>query len=51
MAVWFTSEEAAREGERAMPHEIVERLARLDELSVGERTYVDLRDPWMDGPS
>ena len=51
MVVWFTSEEAAREGERNMPPEIVERLQRLEALSVGERTFVDLRDPWLDGPA
>jgi hypothetical protein len=51
MAVWFTSEEAAREGERTMPHEIVERLSQLDEMSIGERTFIDLRDPWMHGPA
>jgi hypothetical protein len=50
MAVWFTSEAAAREGEQAMPPEIVERLAQLEAMSIGERTYVDLSDPWMDGP-
>ena len=50
MAIWFTSEAAAREGERDMPPEIVERLAELERISVGERSFIDLSDPWMDGP-
>ncbi len=51
MAIWFTSEAAAREGERNMPPEIVERLGELEKISVGDRTFIDLTDPWMDGPA
>lgn len=50
MAIWFTSEAAAREGERDMPPEILERLAELEKISIGERSFIDLTDPWMDGP-
>jgi hypothetical protein len=51
MAIWFTSEAAAREGERDMPPQIVERLAELEKISIGERSFIDLTDPWMDGPA
>ena len=50
MAIWFTSEAEAREGEKQMPPQIVERLGELEKISVGERTFIDLTDPWMDGP-
>ncbi|GAA1927199.1 hypothetical protein [Nocardioides marmoribigeumensis] len=51
MAIWFTSEAAAREGEQKdLPPEVSERMAELRALS-GEPSYVDLTDPWMDGPA
>jgi len=51
MAIWFTSEAEAREGEKKdMPPEAAERMAELQTLG-DEPTYIDLTDPWMDGPA
>ncbi len=50
-AVYFTSEEAAREGERKEP--TPELKAVLDEamaLYEGDVVYFDLRDPWLHSP-
>lgn len=50
MAIWFTSEADAREGEKKdMPPEAAERMAEVETLG-DEPTYLDLTDPWMDGP-
>lgn len=51
-AVYFTSEEEARAGERKEPPAqaraaMAERIAP----SVGAPRFYDLRDPWMDGPA
>ena len=52
MAIWFTSEEAAREGERKdMPPELAERMAEVMAIAPEEPTYIDLVEPWMDGPA
>jgi hypothetical protein len=51
MAVYFTSEAEAREGERKQPPP--ELRAQMDEmaaLSVGEPEYFDLRQPWLYSP-
>jgi len=48
MAVHFTSEAEAREGEKKEPPAAV--LAQMEKMSavrVGEVTYFDLRDPWL----
>ena len=51
MAIWFTSEAEAREGEKKeMPPEAAERMAELRALG-DEPSYLDLREPWMDGPA
>ena len=51
MAIYFTSEEAAREGERKEPPaELAAMMKEMDELSVGEPTFFDLRDPWLAAP-
>jgi hypothetical protein len=50
-AVYFTSEEAAREGERQEPP--AELKALIDEemaLHEGELTFLDLREPWLRSP-
>jgi len=50
VVLWFTSEAEAREGEKKdMPPEAAERMAELQTLG-DEPSYVDLTDPWMDGP-
>ena len=52
MAIYFTSEEAAREGEKKdPPPEMQEMMKEMDALSVGEPAFFDLRNPWLHGPS
>lgn len=51
MAIYFTSEEEAREGERKeAPPELQEMMKEMDSLSVGEQVFFDLKDPWLDAP-
>ena len=52
MAMYFTSEEAAREGERKEPPpEMQEMMKEMESLTVGEPVFFDLKDPWMHAPS
>ena len=51
MAIYFTSEAEARVGEqKPPPPEMVEAMAELDTLAIGETEYFDLTDPWMMAP-
>jgi len=51
MALYFTSEEAAREGERKEPPaEMQQMMKEMDSLSIGEPTYFDLKSPWLQAP-
>ncbi|MGH8861062.1 MAG: hypothetical protein ACRDVG_07475 [Jatrophihabitantaceae bacterium] len=51
MALYFTSEEAAREGERKEPPpELKAQMEEMDKLSVGVPEFFDLRDPWLQSP-
>jgi hypothetical protein len=51
MAIYFTSEEAARDGERKeMPEELRPAMQELMSLSVGVPQFLDLRNPWLDSP-
>jgi hypothetical protein len=51
MAVYFTSEEAAREGERKEPPpELKAQMEEMDALSVGEPEFFDLKQPWLYSP-
>nr|WP_294697082.1 hypothetical protein [uncultured Friedmanniella sp.] len=51
MAIYFTSEEEARSGERKPPPpEMEQTWQELDEL-VGDLAYYDLRDPWLYSPA
>jgi hypothetical protein len=51
MALYFTSEEAAREGERKEPPpEIAALMKEMDALSVGEPEFFDLKQPWLHSP-
>ncbi len=51
MALYFTSEEDAREGEKKEPPpEMAEVMKQMDALSVGEPVYFDLKDPWLAAP-
>lgn len=50
-AVYFTSEHAAREGERKEPPPGLKRLmAELDALTEGTVSYLDLPRPWLAFP-
>jgi hypothetical protein len=51
MAVYFTSEEEAREGERKQPPpELQAQMEEMAALSIGEPEYFDLRQPWLYSP-
>ena len=51
MAIYFTSEEEAREGERKEPPpELAQMMKEMDELSVGEPSFFDLKEPWLHAP-
>ena len=52
MAIYFTSEAAAREGEqKEPPPEMQQMMKEMDELSIGEPVFFDLKDPWLDAPT
>jgi hypothetical protein len=51
MAVYFTSEAAAREGERKEPPpELQAQMEEMAALSVGEPEFFDLKQPWLYAP-
>jgi hypothetical protein len=51
MALYFTSEEAAREGERKEPPpELKAQMEEMDALSVGVPEFFDLKQPWLYSP-
>ena len=51
MALYFTSEEAAREGERKEPPpELKAQMEEMGQLSVGEPEFFDLKHPWLYSP-
>ncbi len=48
MAVYFTSEAEAREGEKKeLPAEVAAEMEKMSSLMVGPTTYFDLRGPWL----
>ncbi|MBO0881884.1 MAG: hypothetical protein J2P17_16395 [Mycobacterium sp.] len=48
MALYFTSEAAAREGERKEPPATLKaQMEEMNKLSVGVPEFFDLKDPWM----
>jgi hypothetical protein len=52
MAIYFTNEQEAREGERKEPPpETMEVMKELDALQVGDIEYFDLTDPWLHAPA
>jgi hypothetical protein len=52
MALYFTSEAEAREGERKEPPpELEVAMKEMDSLSVGETRYFDLKEPWLHSPA
>jgi hypothetical protein len=51
MAMYFTSEAEAREGERKEPPpELAAQMAEMDKLSIGEPEFFDLKQPWIYSP-
>ena len=51
MALYFTSEEAAREGERKEPPpELKAQMEEMDQLSIGVPEFFDLKQPWLYSP-
>jgi len=51
MAMYFTSEEAAREGERKeVPPELQAQMEEMNKLSIGEPEFFDLKEPWLSSP-
>ena len=51
MALYFTSEEAAREGERKEPPpEMQQVMKEMESLAIGEQVFFDLKDPWLSAP-
>jgi hypothetical protein len=50
-AAYFTSEQEAREGEKKeVPAELMEGMEEINNLTVGEPEYLDLKEPWLDSP-
>jgi hypothetical protein len=51
MALYFTSEEEAREGERKEPPpELKTQMEEMNALTVGEPEFFDLKEPWLYSP-
>ena len=51
MAIYFTSEEEARQGERKEPPpELRAQMEEMEALSVGVPEFFDLRQPWLYSP-
>ena len=51
MAIYFTSEQSAREGEKKEPPpEMQEMMREMDALTIGEPVFFDLRNPWLHAP-
>jgi hypothetical protein len=52
VAIYFTSEAAAREGEsKEMPENLKAQMEEMGSLMVGETEFFDLLDPWLHAPS
>ena len=52
MAIYFTSEAAAREGEqKEPPPEMQKMMKEMDALAIGEPVFFDLKHPWLAAPS
>jgi hypothetical protein len=51
MALYFTSEAEAREGEqKTPPPELAALMKEMDAITIGETVYFDLKDPWLHAP-
>jgi hypothetical protein len=51
MAMYFTSEQAAREGERKQPPpQLKAEMDEMSQLIIGEPEFLDLGRPWLYSP-
>jgi hypothetical protein len=51
LAFYFTSEQAARDGERnEPPPQLKAQMEELNQLSIGEPEFLDLKHPWLYSP-
>ena len=51
VAMYFTSEQAAREGERKEPPpQLKAQMEEMNQLIAGEPEFLDLRQPWLYSP-
>lgn len=51
MAMYFTSEADAREGERKEPPpELAAQMEEMNKLGIGEPEFLDLKQPWLHSP-
>ena len=51
MAIYFSSEADARQGEQKEPPESIKAMmGQMDALNVGEPEFFDLREPWLHAP-
>jgi len=51
MALYFTSEAEAREGERKEPPpRLKAQMDEMNKLNIGEPEFFDLKDPWLASP-
>jgi hypothetical protein len=50
MAVYFTSEAAARRERKQPPPELQAQMEEMAALSVGEPEFFDLQQPWLYSP-
>jgi hypothetical protein len=52
MALYFTSEREAREGEsKEPPPELQAQMEEMGKLSIGEPEFLDIKHPWLYSPS
>ena len=51
MAMYFTSEQDAREGERKEPPpHLKAQMDEMNKLNIGVPEFLDLREPWLYSP-
>jgi hypothetical protein len=51
MVMYFTSEDAAREGERKQPPPRLQaQMEEMNKLNVGAPEFFDLKQPWLYSP-
>lgn len=49
--LYFTSEQEARKGEaKEPPPELEAQMEEMGQLEMGEPTFLDIREPWLDSP-